>query len=125
MILVGGAIIGFAYLSKNFEGILEACQSINGMVGGPTIGFYTIGIFIPFVSELPAMMGLICGLSVSIWVFFGSNKFPAGPEERFSVGEHFSVQCYCQRRIRDIEIVTIREQHRFSVTIWIFFTENT
>ena len=83
MILVGGAIIGFAYLSKNFEGILEACQSINGMVGGPTIGFYTIGIFIPFVSELPAMIGLICGLSVSIWVFFGSNKFPAGPEERF------------------------------------------
>lgn len=85
MILVGGAIIGFAYLSKNFEGILEACQSINGMVGGPTIGFYTIGIFLPFISELPAMMGLVCGLSVSIWVFFGSNKFPAGPEERFQL----------------------------------------
>ena len=59
------------------------CPLNVSTINGPTIGFYTIGIFIPFVSELPAMMGLICGLSVSIWVFFGSNKFPAGPEERF------------------------------------------
>ena len=93
MILVGGAIIGFAYLSKNFEGILEACQSINGMVGGPTIGFYTIGIFVPFISELPAMMGLISGLSISIWVFFGSNKFPPGPEEQFQL--KLCCRCWC------------------------------
>lgn len=122
MILVGGAIIGFAYLSKNFEGILEACQSINGMVGGPTIGFYTIGIFIPFVSELPAMMGLICGLSISIWVFFGSNKFPAGPEERFQAN------IFQQSDVSDIEIVAIRQQYRLLVAIWILFnlfTEKT
>ena len=65
MLLVGGAIIGFAYLSKNFEGILEACQSINGMVGGPTIALFTLGIFFPFVSEFPALIGLVSGLCVS------------------------------------------------------------
>ena len=57
----------------------KACQSINGMVGGPTIGFYTIGIFMPFISEIPALSGLVAGLGVSIWVFVGQNQFPAGP----------------------------------------------
>ena len=80
MLIVGAAILGFAYLSKNFDGITQACQSINGMVGGPTIGFYTIGIFMPFISEMPALAGLISGLGVSIWVFVGQNQFPAGPE---------------------------------------------
>ena len=79
MLIIGAAIIGFAYLAKNFEGILEACQSINGCVSGPTLGLFTLGIFFPFVSELPAVIGLFCGLAVSIWVYVGSNIFPPGP----------------------------------------------
>ena len=50
------------------------------MVGGPTVGFYTIGIFMPFISEGPAVSGLVTGLAVSIWVFIGQNQFPPGPE---------------------------------------------
>ena len=79
MLIIGAAIIGFAYLAKNFEGILEACQSINGCVSGPTLGLFTLGIFFPFVSELSAIIGLICGLAISIWVYVGSNVFPPGP----------------------------------------------
>ena len=79
MLIIGAAIIGFAYLAKNFEGILEACQSINGCVSGPTLGLFTLGIFFPFVSEIPAIIGLICGLAVSIWVYIGSNIYPPGP----------------------------------------------
>jgi len=78
MLIIGAAIIGFAYLAKNFEGILEACQSINGCVSGPTLGLFTLGIFFPFVSELPAIIGLISGLAISIWVYVGSNIFPPG-----------------------------------------------
>ena len=49
------------------------------MVGGPTIAFFTIGIYFPFISEIPALVGLVCGLLVSGWVFIGSNQFPPGP----------------------------------------------
>ena len=79
MVAVGGAIISFAYLAKNFDGITQACQSINGMIGGPTLGLFTLGVFVPFVTELPAMIGLISGLGVSIWVFIGQNTFKPGP----------------------------------------------
>ena len=50
------------------------------MVGGPTVGFYTIGIFMPFISEGPAVSGLVSGLAISIWVFIGQNQFPPGSE---------------------------------------------
>jgi len=63
-ILLGFTIIGFAYLSRNFEGIIQACQSINGIVGGPTIGIFTLGIFFPYVGEIPAIIGMVIGLGV-------------------------------------------------------------
>ena len=71
--MVGAAIIAFAYLSKNFEGILEAYQLINGTVGGPTVGFFTIGVFLPWISELPAVAGLISGLTSTAFIFSKSR----------------------------------------------------
>ena len=73
MVVVGLAIIAFAYLSKNFEGILEAYQLINGTVGGPTVGFFTIGVFLPWISELPAVAGLISGLTSTAFIFTKSR----------------------------------------------------
>lgn len=73
MVLVGLAIIGFAYLSKNFEGILEAYQLINGTVGGPTVGFFTIGVFMPWISEFPALTGLLTGLTSTAFIFSKSR----------------------------------------------------
>ena len=73
MVMVGAAIIAFAYLSKNFEGILEAYQLINGTVGGPTVGFFTIGVFLPWISELPAVAGLISGLTSTAFIFSKSR----------------------------------------------------
>ena len=72
-LLLGLTVIGFAYLSRNFEGIIQACQSINGIVGGPTIGIFTLGIFFPYVSEIPAVIGLVVGLGVSVWVYVCSK----------------------------------------------------
>ena len=73
MVMVGAAIIAFAYLSKNFEGILEAYQLINGTVGGPAVGFFTIGVFLPWISELPAVAGLISGLTSTAFIFSKSR----------------------------------------------------
>lgn len=73
-LLLGITVIGFAYMSRNFEGIIEACQSINGIVGGPTIGIFTLGIFFPYVSEIPAIIGLLLGLAVSVWVYVCSKS---------------------------------------------------
>ena len=73
MIIFGGAILSFAYLSKNFDGILEACQSINGVLGGAVLALFTLGIFFPWVGETSAIAGVVAGLAVSIWIFVGGT----------------------------------------------------
>ena len=80
MLATGLAIIGCAYMAKNFNGILEACTSINGCVSGPGLGVFIIGVFIPFVDELPSVIGLICGTVLSCWVYIGSKMNPPGLE---------------------------------------------
>ena len=80
MLATGLAIIGCAYMAKNFNGILEACTSINGVVSGPGLGVFIIGVFIPFVDELPSLIGLICGTVLSCWVYIGSKLNPPGIE---------------------------------------------
>jgi len=80
MMSIGILIIGFAYMSKYFEGILEACQTINGLVGGSMVGFFTIGVFIPWISEIPAIIGLSAGLFSSVFIFMNSKFDPPGPE---------------------------------------------
>ena len=87
----------------------------NGMVGGPTIGFYTIGIFMPFISEMPAVMGLVSGLGVSVWVFAGQQQFPPGPvwtrpmEQTVELCDHDSLSMSSNHTISTTEHVLDHE----------------
>ena len=80
MMIFGAIIIGFAYLSRSFTGILEACQSINGVIGGPLLAFFTLAIFFPWVDTNAVLISTASGLAVSIWIFVGESQYPAGEE---------------------------------------------
>lgn len=84
---LGCLVIIFAFLSQHAEEIVQICQvfytffyifvivlkSVNGIVGGPTVGIFTLGLFFPWVSQVPAVIGLILGLACAIWVFICSK----------------------------------------------------
>ena len=54
-LVLGAIVIVFAFLSQNIDAIVQICQSINGIVGGPTVGVFTLGLLMPYVSEMPAV----------------------------------------------------------------------
>ena len=78
MLVSGALIIGFAYMFRSFEGIAEACSAINSVLGGPTMGLFTLGIFVPFVFQEAALIGILSGLSVSTWKYVGAFYYPPG-----------------------------------------------
>ena len=78
MLISGALIIGFAYMFRSFEGIAEACSAINSVLGGPTMGLFTLGIFFPFVFQEAALVGILSGLSVSTWKYVGAFYYPPG-----------------------------------------------
>uniref|UniRef100_A0A668A1F9 Solute carrier family 5 member 8 n=1 Tax=Myripristis murdjan TaxID=586833 RepID=A0A668A1F9_9TELE len=60
--------------------LMQAASSIFGIIGGPLLGLFTLGILFPFANSTGALSGLVSGLTVSLWLGIGAQIFPAPPE---------------------------------------------
>ncbi|XP_072311101.1 sodium-coupled monocarboxylate transporter 1 [Eucyclogobius newberryi] len=79
-LLYGALCIGMAALASLMGGLLQAAISIFGVIGGPLLGLFVLGILCPFANSKGAMSGLVLGLALSLWVSIGSNIYPPPPE---------------------------------------------
>nr|XP_016849224.1 PREDICTED: LOW QUALITY PROTEIN: sodium-coupled monocarboxylate transporter 1 [Anolis carolinensis] len=75
----GGVCIAMAALASLLGGLLQAALSIFGMVGGPLLGLFSLGILCPFANPWGAFVGLICGFTSSLWVGIGAQIYPPLP----------------------------------------------
>ncbi|XP_040846847.1 sodium-coupled monocarboxylate transporter 1 [Ochotona curzoniae] len=79
-VLFGLCCIAMAALASLMGALLQAALSIFGMVGGPLLGLFSLGILVPFANPIGALVGLMCGFIVSLWVGIGSQLYPPLPE---------------------------------------------
>ncbi|XP_074904900.1 sodium-dependent multivitamin transporter isoform X1 [Buteo buteo] len=64
--------LGMAYVSSMLGPVLQAAISIFGMVGGPLLGLFCLGMFFPCANPMGAVVGLLAGLAMAFWVGIGS-----------------------------------------------------
>ncbi|NXW30607.1 SC5A8 protein, partial [Phaetusa simplex] len=76
----GGVCIAMAALASLLGALLQAALSIFGMVGGPLLGLFALGILCSFANGTGAFVGLVSGFVVSLWVGIGSQIYPPLPE---------------------------------------------
>ncbi|KAM6290370.1 sodium-coupled monocarboxylate transporter 1 [Porphyrio hochstetteri] len=76
----GGACIAMAAVASLMGGLLQAALSIFGMVGGPLLGLFALGILCSFANGVGAFVGLGSGFVASLWVGIGSQIYPPLPE---------------------------------------------
>ena len=67
-------------------------MGIFGIFGGPVLGLFTLGMFIPWASGQAAFISAITSLLVLLWIAVGGNvsrlnKFYAIPQLSLSVSE--------------------------------------
>ncbi|KAJ8020194.1 Sodium-coupled monocarboxylate transporter 1 [Holothuria leucospilota] len=75
-ILFGTATILLAFLASIMGGLLPMTFKLVGILNGPVFGVFCLGIFFPWANSKGAMIGLIFGAAVGIWVNIGSMVYP-------------------------------------------------
>uniref|UniRef100_A0A1B6CD99 Sodium-dependent multivitamin transporter n=1 Tax=Clastoptera arizonana TaxID=38151 RepID=A0A1B6CD99_9HEMI len=73
-LMYGVICLSIAFLARYLGGILQAALTIFGVVGGPLLGVFTLGMFIPAANEIGAVTGVLSGLVFSLYLGFGGSK---------------------------------------------------
>jgi len=77
-LVFGVLCIGLAFLADILgTGVLQASLTIFGVVGGPLLGLFTLGILCRRVEQKGAVLGFLFGLAFISWIGFGGPKPPS------------------------------------------------
>ncbi|XP_027010015.2 solute carrier family 5 member 6a isoform X1 [Tachysurus fulvidraco] len=68
----GLVCLAMAYIASLMGSVLQAALSIFGMVGGPLLGLFCLGMFFPWANAVGAVTGLVSGLIMAFWIGIGS-----------------------------------------------------
>lgn len=75
-VIYGALCLGLAFLAGTMGGLLQASLSIFGIIGGPLLGLFTLGMYFPRANQKGALTGLTLSFAYSFWIGFGQPKPP-------------------------------------------------
>lgn len=72
----GLLVIGLAFYVSNLnDSLVEATNTIIGLVGGPILGMFICGIFIPRIGGRSILIGTVLGFTISLCVAYQKKIF--------------------------------------------------
>lgn len=69
----GTLVVLLAFLVHRLGTLLEATNKVIGLVGGPLLGLFLLGILLKRATARGALIGWVAGLVLTLWVCFGTN----------------------------------------------------
>uniref|UniRef100_A0A3P8QW48 Solute carrier family 5 member 8 n=1 Tax=Astatotilapia calliptera TaxID=8154 RepID=A0A3P8QW48_ASTCA len=80
-VFFGGVCIGMAGVASLMGSVLQAALSIFGMISGPLLGLYLLGMFFRTSNSIGGLVGMIIGLVLTLWVGIGGQIYPPTAEK--------------------------------------------
>uniref|UniRef100_A0A3B3RK56 Solute carrier family 5 member 8, like n=1 Tax=Paramormyrops kingsleyae TaxID=1676925 RepID=A0A3B3RK56_9TELE len=80
-VVFGAVCIGMAAVASQMGSILQAALSVFGMISGPLLGLYVLGMFFRCANSSGGLVGMITGLLLTLWVGIGAQMYPPLPEK--------------------------------------------
>ncbi|XP_023810709.1 sodium-coupled monocarboxylate transporter 1 [Oryzias latipes] len=75
-IFFGGVCIGMAGVASMMGRVLQAALSIFGMISGPLLGLYLLGMLFRTSNSIGGLVGMVIGLVLTLWVGIGGQVYP-------------------------------------------------
>ncbi|XP_062280803.1 sodium/iodide cotransporter [Scomber scombrus] len=113
--LFGVGCITVAALSSFMDwGVLQGSFTVMGVVSGPLLGVFILGMFVPATNRLGAYSGILAGFCVSLWLAVGSTVYP--PSEK-TMGVLPSYTSECEPSNTTLNSTLEQEQHSISIPL--------
>ncbi|XP_067329721.1 sodium/iodide cotransporter [Anolis sagrei] len=79
-LIYGTSCITVAALSSLLGGgVLQGSFTVMGVISGPLLGAFVLGMFVPVCNTLGVFCGLGAGFGLSLWVAVGGTLYPPSP----------------------------------------------
>lgn len=75
-VFYGLICIMLAFIADRWGGVLQASLTILGVVGGPTVGLFSLGMCFPHANEIGGVSGYIVSLLFTFWIGFADKPPP-------------------------------------------------
>ncbi|XP_062852671.1 sodium-coupled monocarboxylate transporter 1 [Trichomycterus rosablanca] len=75
-VFFGALCISMAAIASMMGSILQAALSIFGMISGPLLGLFLMGMFFHCANSTGGLVGLLSGLVLTLWVGIGAQVYP-------------------------------------------------
>ncbi|XP_072245395.1 sodium/iodide cotransporter [Leuresthes tenuis] len=113
--LYGAGCITVAALSSLLDwGVLQGSFTVMGVVSGPLLGVFILGMFVPATNKLGAFSGLLVGYGVSLWLAVGSTLYPPSEE---TMGVLASLTGGCEATNVTLSSSSNHDQHSISTPL--------
>ncbi|XP_075742219.1 sodium-coupled monocarboxylate transporter 1-like [Rhipicephalus microplus] len=71
--IYGLLTIGLAFVAGSVGSILKAAFAMSGALSGPLLGVFTMGLLLPLSNKKGALVGLLLGEAMCLWVVIGGS----------------------------------------------------
>ncbi|XP_064613869.1 sodium-dependent multivitamin transporter-like [Liolophura sinensis] len=72
-LIFGCICIALTFVAAQLGGILQAALALYGMLSGPMLGLFTLGMLFPWANSKGAFAGLFSSLALIFWIGIGAN----------------------------------------------------
>lgn len=71
-LVFGGICLGLTFICSYLGNVLSVAMSLFGMLGGPLLGIFSLGMFFPWANKWGALAGLCTSIPLIFWIGIGA-----------------------------------------------------